>query len=143
MAEARFEKMSRSDRLLYGPEKLLLCGFASDAQPKLASVLKMAGLGEVGRVWAGADHRDTRLADLFELPADTGAGQSSALPRAIIVAGISERALHRLMDLCRRTGMKQALWAALTPTSETWSLAQLLDELRAERAAMSGRKKKK
>ena len=32
--------------------------------------------------------------------------------------------------------MKPALWAAVTPTSETWTLGQLLEELQAEKVAM-------
>jgi hypothetical protein len=46
------------------------------------------------------------------------------------------------MTLCRKTGMQSSLWAALTPTSETWPLAQLLAELQAERKALAGRRNK-
>ena len=70
------------------------------------------------------------------LPPGAGRGESSTLPRAIIVAGITERQLQTLMAVCRKTGMKQALWATLTPTSETWLLKQLLAELTAERKAL-------
>jgi len=37
--------------------------------------------------------------------------------------------------------MKPALWAAMTPTSQTWPLEQLLEELQAERKALSTRKR--
>jgi hypothetical protein len=86
--------------------------------------------------------RGTSLADLLSLPDQTGADMASDLPRAIIVSGISENQLHGLMTMCRKTGMQQSLWAALTPTSETWPLAQLLTELQAERKALSKRRKK-
>jgi hypothetical protein len=33
--------------------------------------------------------------------------------------------------------MQQALWATLTPTSETWTLEALLAELAAEQQALS------
>ena len=36
--------------------------------------------------------------------------------------------------------MQNALWAALTPTSEKWSVGQLIAELKAERAAMAGQR---
>ena len=52
------------------------------------------------------------------------------------MAGISENELHRLMTVCKKAGMRNALWAALTPTSETWTLAALLAELSAERRQM-------
>ncbi len=82
------------------------------------------------------------LSELLSLPDGTGAGTGSDLPRAVVVSGITENQLHGLMTVCRKTGMQQSLWAALTPTSETWPLAQLLSELQAERKALSERKKK-
>ena len=82
------------------------------------------------------------LSTLLELPDGTGCGHDSTLSRAVIVSGITENQLHSLMSVCRKSGMKQALWAALTPTSETWTLDGLLDELNKERKALSGRKRK-
>ena len=136
MTDATFDKITLSDKPLYGPEKLIVCGFSADVQPKFKAVLSMAGLEQIPLVWALEDHSSTRLSDLVALPSESGKGQSSTLPRAIIVAGISERQLQTLMTVCRETGMKQALWATLTPTSETWQLKDLLAELMAERKAL-------
>jgi hypothetical protein len=41
------------------------------------------------------------------------------------------------MTVCKKTGMVNALWATLTPVSESWSIRQLLAELAAERKAMT------
>ena len=136
MADATFEKMTLSDKPLYGPEKLILCGFSADVQPKFEAVLNMAGLGKVPIIWALESQANTRLSELAALPHNAGRGESSALARAVIVAGITERQLQTLMAVCRKTGMKQALWATLTPTSETWLLKDLLAELSAEREAL-------
>ncbi len=137
---AKFEKVSRSETAMYGPRKLLLCGFGAGAQEKLKKVLTFAGLSDVPRTWVGADQAGALLSELMALPAGTGEGVGSSLPRAIVVGGITEKELQRLMMVCRKSGIKQTLWAALTPTSETWSLSQLLEELAAERRAM-GKKK--
>ena len=142
MTDGTFERVHHSDDRMYGPTKLLLCGFSAPAQPKFLAVLKMAGLEGVEVLWASDSHAQTYLADLLSLPDGSGAGKGSDLPRAIIVSGITQNQLHGLMTLCRKTGMQQSLWAALTPTSETWALAQLLTELQAERKALSGRRKK-
>ena len=40
------------------------------------------------------------------------------------------------MAVCRNAGMRQALWATLTPMSETWMLKDLLAELSAEKEAL-------
>lgn len=140
MANAKFEKVTTSDKTLYGPRKLLFCGFPSGAQAKLDSVLDMAGLNAVPRVWVSREQAQIMLSDLFHLPDGGGHGVSSDLPRAIIVAGITEKELIRLMTICRKTGMKQALWATLTPTSESWTVRELLDELIAERQSLRGKK---
>jgi hypothetical protein len=142
MTDGTFEKVQHSDSRMYGVPKLLLCGFSVPAQPKFMEVLKMAGLQEVDVVWANEENGKETLATLLGLPDGAGSDTGSALPRAIIVSGITENQLHGLMTLCRKTGMQQSLWAALTPTSETWPLAQLLGELQAERKALSQRRKK-
>ena len=105
------------------------------------TVLKMVGLETIPTVWATSEQGDTRLLDLLELSDQTGRSESSDLPRAVIVAGITEKELLRLMTVCRKSGMQQALWATLTPTSETWTLKQLLAELSAERRAFQKRKR--
>ncbi len=140
MAEARFEKLNCSDAALYGPRKLVLCGFGREAQPKFKAVVEMAGLADVPLVWAVAEDATATVGDLFARPDGTGLGVGSALKRAVIVAGIAENELHTLMNVCKRSGMQSALWAALTPTSETWTLKVLLGELSAERRQLAGKR---
>ena len=133
MPDARFEKVQRSNEAMYGPRKFVLCGFGHDAQPKFKTVLELAGLADVPLVWAAAEDATLMTGALFARPDGAGLGIGSALPRAIIMAGITENELHRLLNVSRKAGMRQALWAALTPTSETWPLKDLLAELSAER----------
>ncbi len=140
MTEAKFEKLTSSEKLLYGPPKMLLCGFPEQPQTKFKSLLASAGLAALPLVWATGAEMATRLSDILALPDGTGSGVSSDLPRAVIVSGIQEKHLHLLMDLCRKTRMQPALWAVLTPTSENWTLQALLSELQAEREAMQRRK---
>jgi hypothetical protein len=131
-----FEKLTDSDSPMYGPRGLLLCGFAVPAQPKFAVVLRHAGLQDLPLIWAGAAEALQTIATLLDLPAGSGAGCESALPRAVIASGLTAIELRRLMDACRLSGMQPALWAALTPISESWALGQLLTELAAERDAL-------
>ena len=60
-------------------------------------------------MWATAADAATRLLELVERKADTGAGTDSDLPRAVIVSGITQNQFHGLMAACRQTGMAQAL----------------------------------
>lgn len=136
MTDADFEKITPSDKKLYGPRKLLLCGFPAKAQPMFMSLFEIVGIADLPIVWATEDQSDDLISDLFNQPEGFGRGESSSLPRAIVATGILEKELHLLMSACRQSGMQQALWATLTPTSETWRLGDLLAELAAEREAL-------
>lgn len=136
MNAGTFEKVTQSTKALYGPRKLLLCGFAASMQANFAKVLEFSGLAELDVVWVSAAQADDEIGQLMELTPGTGTGIDSDLPRAIVVAGIGENELHSLMNACRASGMKSALWAVLTPVSEKWTLRQLLVELEAEHTAL-------
>jgi len=140
MNEARFEKVTQSDKPLYGPRKLLLCGFSQSVQPNFNKLLELIGLSEIPKVWVTEAQVDKQVCELMELEDNTGWGISSALPRAIIMAGITQNEMHRLMNGCRQAEMRPPLWATLTPTSETWTIQSLLSELAAEHKAMQKRK---
>jgi len=43
MTDAKFEKVSRTDQPLYGPRKLLLCGFSQSVQPNFNTLLELIG----------------------------------------------------------------------------------------------------
>lgn len=135
-SDAKFEKVGRTDKPMYGPKKLLLCGFSGQAQQKFSVVRETAGLSGVAAVWLDDSRAHQRLADLMELPDGTGQRDPSTLPKAVIVGGITEAQLRALMTVAKKTGVKDVLWAVLTPTSENWTLSQLLAELSAERRAM-------
>jgi len=141
MAEpSTFEKVQRSDVPLFGPRKLLLCGFGPQAQSKFKTVLDMAAIADLALVWATDQDGAASLAELFERADQSGESRDSDLPRAIIMAGITQNELLRLMGTCKQVGMQSALWATLTPVSATWSLSALLAELAAEREALARRR---
>jgi hypothetical protein len=140
MTKTTFEKVTRSEKLLYGPRKLMLCGFPAAGQAKFNTVLGLVGIADVPKVWVTADQAQQRLADILALPDGSGVAVSSTLPRAVIVSGLTEAQLINLMNVCKKSGMQPALWACLTPVSETWPLEQLLTELARERVAMEKRK---
>jgi hypothetical protein len=141
MTDAKFEKVSRTDQPLYGPRKLLLCGFSQSVQPNFNKLLELIGLSEIPKVWVTAHQADIQVGELVKLRDNTGFGVSSELPRAIIMAGITQNEMHGLMTGCRKSKMKQTLWATLTPTSETWTIQSLLSELAAEHREMQKRKR--
>ena len=103
--------------------------------------LELIGLSEIPKVWVTEHQANIQVGELVKLRDNTGFGVSSELPRAIIMAGITQNEMHGLMTGCRKSKMKQTLWATLTPTSETWTIQSLLSELAAEHREMQKRKR--
>ncbi len=140
MSDAGFEKVSPSDKPMYGPRKLLICGFSSEAQPKFVKLLEIIGLSEMPKVWVTDAHAGSLISEVLALEDNTGWEIGSELPRAVIMSGVTQNELHLLMSGSRQAGMKPPLWATLTPTSETWTVQDLLKELAAEHQAMQQKK---
>lgn len=138
--ETTFSRLEAAETPLYGVPKFLLCGFAEDAARRFHAAADAAGLAEIPRVWVETERAEERLGVLFALPDGTGEGRSSGLPCAVIVSGIPQAGLIRLMTLWRKGGGGEILWAVLTPVSETWSLRRLLAELDRERRALRSRR---
>jgi len=140
MSEGGFEKVSQSDEPMYGPRKLLICGFSSEIQPHVAKLLEVLKLSDIPRIWVTAEHAGSLISDVLALEDNTGWGVTSELPRSIIMCGLTQNELHLLMSGSREAGMKPPLWATLTPTSESWTIQDLLKELAAEHQAMQQNK---
>lgn len=143
MTQGGFDKIDASDTLMYGPRRMVLCGYESETQPRFKILLKEIGISDLPLVWASTQDANRTLSEIFEQADNIGEGQSSELPQAILVAGITQNELHSLMNGCRQAGLRPHLWAVLTPTSEKWTLIKLLAELEAERMFMEQRSKKK
>jgi len=140
MSEGGFEKVSPSDKPMYGPRKLLISGFSAEVQPKFVKFIEILGLPGIPIVWVAEEHAGSLISEVLALADNTGLGVSSELPRAIIMCGLTQNELHLLMSGSREAGMQPPLWATLTPTSENWAMQDLLKELAAEHQAMQQRK---
>lgn len=132
-----FSRVARSDKTLYGPRVLLVCGFTGEGQTAVIELVQTAAIDSLAVVFATTEDLETRLGMLFECETLTGHSEPSRMPAALVMAGITEAELHKLMEGYRRAGLPWPLWATLTPISETWTLRALLKELAAERAALA------
>lgn len=132
-----FSRVTRSNNGLYGPRGLLVCGFTGDGQVAMIDLVNQTEIDPLALVFATTMDLETSLGVLFDREPLAGHREPSRMPAALIVAGITEAELHRMMEDYRNAGLPWPLWATLTPTSETWTLRALLKELAAERAAMA------
>jgi hypothetical protein len=136
VTENTFSRVEETDKRLYGPRKLLVCGYAAEDQAALRTMLAGLNLADLPLVFAATAQLEWHLKRLLELPAETGLKEESDMRRAVIMSGISEKELHMLLGGYRARGLPAQLWATLTPVTEAWPLRQLLDELAAEHEAM-------
>jgi hypothetical protein len=139
MSQGTFTKVTRSDRRLYGPRSILVSGYPVHDQQVLLDMLTSLGLADISVKFITDDLAEERLGRIAARPAAIGLGMSSTLARAVIMAGITEKELHQIMTGYRALGLTAQLWATLTPTSETWPVSVLLQELEAEKAAFEKR----
>ncbi|MEW5737128.1 MAG: DUF3783 domain-containing protein [Thermodesulfobacteriota bacterium] len=141
MTDAKMTKVSRSDKVMHGPRKVLVCGYPNLEQEAVCEMLDHEGLAGVEVVFCVPADGETVLGELFGLPHRRKMGEESRMPRAVIMGGITEKELHRVMGGYRELGLASQLWAVLTPTSETWTLRKLITELQREKMEMEKRRR--
>jgi len=136
--QGTFERIEdSSEQKMFGRRAVLVCGLTAQEQRALEPLI--GPFDDLGLSVAGHGDLDRLVGDLLSRTPGTGVGQDSTLPRAIIVSGLMHRELHEIMQAYKKTQLPRPLWAALTATSTTWPLKELLAELNAERTAMDKR----
>lgn len=137
--KAEFTKIDRSDKRMYGPRGLLVCGYPLEERESFLEFVKNT-LDEITVIFGVNTDINSTLGEIFNHDHKSGMADPSDLPRAVIMSGLSQNELHGLMGAYRGEGFVKQLWATLTPVSENWTLKSLLIELLNEAEAM--RKKK-
>lgn len=126
-----------SQRPMYGPRGLLVCGMNEPLRRTFLDGISALGFRDLPIVFVGAAHLDHQVGDLFQRVEEPKVMGPERAPLAIVMSGMSEKELHMLIGAYRRSRLPRPLWASLTPISEQWPLSKLLAELAAERAAMA------
>ena len=139
MNKSAFQKIDRSDKRLYGPAAIVVCGYDPSEHTTIANALEKMGLADRPIVFATRADLSRTLADVLGSADRQGMGAASPMARAILMSGFTQKEVHLLMSIYRKAEMPQQLWATLTPVSETWTLRALLEELAAEAAAFKKR----
>jgi len=115
-----------------GPARIFTFGFSPDE-----SAVIDAALAEV-RVPAPTRLRpsqgDCRVGDIVERDAD-GTGRLEPSERIVLFARLPGEAVGGLVDYFRGIDVPRPIFATVTETSATWTLAELLEHLAEERRA--------
>jgi hypothetical protein len=131
-----FNRIERSDKKMYGPRGLLVCGYPEEERSSFINFISSLDMEEVHVIFAGNSDIEKTVGALLNQNHKDGITGPSDLPRAVIMSGLTQYELHGLMDAYRGAGFVSQIWASLTPHNETWTLKALLIELLAEARAM-------
>jgi hypothetical protein len=131
-----FQPVGSSNARMHGTTSLLVSGFSVAEQATIREMLNESELTHIPIVFVADDLAHMTLAELTTLPDGRGEGAPSTLRRGTVMSGLTETELHRLMAAYRESGMAQQHWACVTPNSEGWPIAHLLDELAREQETL-------
>lgn len=121
---------------MYGPFKLLVCGYAREEQKAFPAFLEAIGVGAPTAIFVTDADTQLTLGELLDREDKTGMGEPSPMKRAVILSGFTQAGLHQLISAYKQAGFPAQLWATLTPVSEKWTVGHLLKELGKEAEAM-------
>jgi len=130
-----FKKVGKSKKHMYGPRKIIVCGYPIAEQNSILSLIQELKSDDIPTIFATECNLNSSLKDIMKLSDKYGLGEASNMKRAIIMSGLTQQELQKLMTAYKYAGLPSQLWASLTPISETWPLKTLLDELSAEAEA--------
>lgn len=134
--KGKFKKVESTQKRLYGPRKLLICGYPEEERKIFLQMLEKIQMSNISVVFARSEDLENTLEEILALDHLVGFNQSSPMQRAVIMSGITQKELHNLMGSYKKTDLPNQLWATLTPYSEKWTLNDLLKELASEAKSM-------
>lgn len=140
--KGNMRKVGKSSKKMYGPQKLLVCGYPEADQKTLLLLLKESGLSIFPVIFATNNDLQKSLREILISENGGGDGDIIEMKRAIIMSGFTQKQLHTLMTAYRKAKLPAQHWATLTPTSDNWPLTKLLDELAAEAEAIKKQRKR-
>ncbi len=143
MKKGTMDRVTDSDKMMYGPRRLLAIGYAPEEQKALCGLLEREIQGGVPVVFCGRADLSVKNRELFACTERPAGECDEKLPRAVVMGGVTERELRRVMAAWKGLNLGGQLWAVLTPTSENWTLGQLLAELAREHMEMQKRQGRK
>ena len=87
MNEGTFEKMGRSERRLYGPQGVLVCGYPPDEHAPFAEAMESIGFGGKPFIFVTDEDGGKTVGEVLALGNRWGIGKVSHLARAVIMSG--------------------------------------------------------
>lgn len=129
-------------------KKLLVFGIEDERRKKLEILMALQGsvMGEAELEWVKKEDYIQTVGDLY-------AGKRNLLlagcreeeyPKEslLLMCGFEDEHIDILLKGLRQNGIKTDYKAIMTPNNQNWNILQLMQEMRAERAAIAGKAKR-
>jgi len=113
--EGTFQRVEKTAEKMYGPRKLLVCGYLAKEQETFMTCVKETDLNDLPVVFIGEDEGDKLISEMLTWDNGHGTGEDSSLGRAVIMSGFFKEELHRLMKNYRESGMPGQLSGQRSP----------------------------
>ena len=137
MTQSGFKPVGQTEQHLFGPRKIIVCGYTYEHQHSLRETLaQLPEFKDLPILFARPEDEGISLSTLFSREPVTGEDETLASPPTVIMAGLTGKELHLLMSEHKKTNIPSPIWATLTPISAGWPLRKLLKELGREKEAM-------
>lgn len=125
--------VGESKKRMYGPRGILVCGFSREERKAIDKMFNDKKFKTLPVIFTSRNDQPALMKDMITRPHQTGMDGECGLDPAIIMSGLTEKELHRVMSTYKKLKMSKPLWATLTPTSENWTVEALISELNNER----------
>ena len=122
-----------SKNRMYGPRGIVVCGFTPEERQTILKMFNDKKFKHLPVVYTTMNDRTELMKDMISRTHQTGLENECGLDRAIIMSGLTEKELHRTMKTYKKLKLPKPLWATMTPTSENWTVENLISELNSER----------
>jgi len=139
MEEGTFERVEHTEKRMYGPKGVLVCGYPPSEHKFFLLFMEKAGFSDRPVIFVRTEDGSKPLKELLSLSTRWGMGEPSHMARAIIVSGFTQNELHKIMSVYRSAELPKQLWATITPVSHNWTMDRLLEELQKEDEALKKR----
>jgi hypothetical protein len=137
---ATFQRIDQNDELSPGPPAVLVCGFATDIEASLKTVLERCGAPDHRVVFCSREMVKQTLKQALESTEPSQPAPPDTLPKAMVLSGMSGAQLQGFLSAYSASKLPRPIFASVTPINVTFPVGKLLMELLAEHREMSKRR---
>lgn len=102
-------RLKKSKKRMYGPTKLLVCGYEAPEHQAFLEFLEQLGFRSIPGIFVGQTNSHVALKELLRRDDRSGLGEDSSLKRAVIMSGFTQDNLHFLISAYRKANLPQQL----------------------------------